>query len=124
MTIGMVLIAVGRFLLGGYFVFSGVRNIFNFATHTEVLNKKGIPYPLLALLAALAVTIVGGAMVALGFWPAIGAIGLVAFTVAANLLYHDFWNYSGEERMSHLNSVLTNLALIGGLLLVFATDWR
>ena len=124
MSLGLGLIVFGRFLIGAYFLISGVRNVFKFQAHTEILSGKNMPNSQITLAIALAAQILGGAMVAFGFWPALGALALIAFTVAANLVYHDFWNHMGEERMSHLNSVLTNLALIGGLLLVFATDWR
>lgn len=124
MSVGLGLIVVGRFLIGAYFFIAGIRNIFKFNLHTELLAGKNMPNTRTTLAIALAAQVLGGAMVAFGFWPALGALALIAFTVAATLVYHDFWNYTGEERMSHFNSVLTNLALIGGLLLVFATDWR
>jgi putative oxidoreductase len=73
-----------------------------------------------SLLVALAGQVLGGVSVALGIFPAIGAIGLILFTVAANYLYHNFTLFQGEERMSHLGSVLTNAAIIGGFLLVIA----
>jgi putative oxidoreductase len=123
-SVGLGLIYVGRFLIGAYFLIAGIRNVFKFNLHTELLAGKNMPNTQITLAIALAAQILGGAMVAFGFWPALGALALIAFTVAATLVYHDFWNHMGEERMSHLNSVLTNLALIGGLLLVFATDWR
>ena len=48
-------------------------------------------------------------------------MGLILFTLGATLLYHDFWRFAADERMSHFNSAMTNLALIGGFLLVIAT---
>jgi putative oxidoreductase len=73
-----------------------------------------------SLLVALVVQVLGGAMVAFGVFPAIGAIGLILFTIAANYLYHNFTQFQGDDRQSHLGSVLTNLGMIGGLLLVAA----
>ena len=120
MSLSVILIVVGRFLLGGYFVQAGVRNLMKLELHTGILQKKNVPMPREWLLVALAVQIVGGLSVALGIFPAIGAIGLILFTIAANYLYHNFTLYQGEERMSHLGSVLTNLGLIGGFLIVIA----
>ena len=117
------LIIVGRFLLGFYFFQAGIRNFIKLDLHTGILTKKGVPAPRISLLVALAVQVLGGVSVALGIFPAIGAIGLIAFTVAANVLYHNFWAFSGEERTPHLNSVITNLAIIGGFLLVIAISW-
>ncbi len=123
MTLTAALITVGRFLLGFYFFQAGLRNFMKLDMHTGILAKKGVPMPRVSLIVALVVQVLGGASVALGFFPAIGAIALIAFTVAANALYHNFWAYSGEERTPHYNSVVTNLAIIGGLLIVVAISW-
>jgi len=115
------LIVIGRFLLGLYFLQAGLRNFGKIPLHTGILTKRGVPMPREALLLALAVQVLGGLSVALGIFPAIGAVGLILFTLGATLLYHDFWRFSADERMSHFNSAMTNLALIGGFLLVIAT---
>lgn len=120
MSLGAVLIIVGRLLLGGYFVQAGVRNFMKFELHTGILEKKGVPAPRISLAVALAVQVLGGLSVALGIFPAIGAIGLILFTIAANYLYHNFTQFTGAERQSHLSSVLTNAAIVGGFLLVIA----
>jgi putative oxidoreductase len=120
MTTTAILIVIGRFLLGAYFVQAGVRNFMKRELHTGILAKKGVPMPRASLLVALAVQVLGGLSVALGIFPAIGAIGLILFTVAANYLYHNFTQFEGDERQSHLGSVLTNAAIVGGFLLVIA----
>ena len=115
-----ILIIVGRFLLGAYFVQAGIRNFMKLPLHAGILTKKGVPMPRESLIVALAVQVIGGLSVALGIFPAIGAIGLILFTIAANYLYHNFTQFQGDERMSHLGSVLTNAAICGGFLLVIA----
>lgn len=116
------LIMIGRFLLGFYFVQAGLRNFMKVPLHTEILTKKNLPFPREGLLVALIVQVLGGLSVALGIFSTLGAVALIVFTVVANALYHDFWNYSGAERTSHWNSVVTNLAIIGGFLLVIAVS--
>lgn len=116
-----ILIIVGRVLLGGYFLQAGLRNARKFALHTGILGRLGVPMPQAALVFGLALQILGGLSVGVGLYPAWGAAALIVFTVLANALYHNFLRYQGDERASHLNSVLTNLGMIGGLLLVAAT---
>jgi putative oxidoreductase len=116
------LIIVGRFLLGLYFVQAGVRNFMKIPLHAGILQKKGIPWPRESLLVALIVQVLGGLSVALGIFPAIGAIALILFTIVANALYHNFLQFTGDERMTHLSSVMANLAIIGGFLLVIAVS--
>ena len=67
--------------------------------------------------------ILGGASVALGIYPALGALALAVFTLAASVLYHNFWAMQGEERASHLNSMASNLALVGAFLIIIAISW-
>jgi putative oxidoreductase len=122
MSPAVLLVVIGRFLLGGYFAQAAVRNFLKFSFHREILAGKRLPFPREGLVVALTVQLLGGLMVALGIYPAIGAIGLIAFTIVANILYHGFWNFKGTERTGHLNSVLTNLGMIGGLLLVTAVS--
>jgi putative oxidoreductase len=114
------LILVGRFLIGLYFAQAAIRNFMKLQVHVDILTRKRLPVPREGLIVALVVQLAGGVSVALGLFPALGAIGLIGFTVVANALYHDFWNHQGAERVPHINSVLTNLAIIGGLLLVIA----
>lgn len=123
MTWTAVFIFAGRFLLGAYFLRSGLQNIGKVDLHTGILEKKGVPLPRLAMWLAVGAEIVGGASVALGIFPAIGALALAAFTVAASVLYHDFWSMQGGERASHLNSFVSNLALVGAFLIVVAISW-
>ncbi len=48
------------------------------------------------------------------------AHAMIAFTILANVLYHDFWNKKGEwaERNRALYTFCNNIAVMGGLLLV------
>ena len=115
-----ILIILARILLGGYFLQAGLRNALKLDLHTGMLKKFGVPMPRVALYVGLALQILGGVSVVLGFYPAWGAAALIVFTILANALYHNFTRFTGEERIGHLNSVLTNLGMIGGLLLVIA----
>ena len=120
MTLSSVLIIVGRLLLGGYFFYSGMQNISKVERHTGILAKKGVPMPRVAMLVAVAAQLLGGASVALGIFPALGAAALLAFTVLATFLYLNFWTKQGEERTAQLNAFITNVALIGAFLIVIA----
>lgn len=116
----LFLISVGRFLLGLCFVVAGLRNFTKLDLHAGILEKKRVPLPRAVLVTGLVVQTAGGLSVALGLFPALGALGLIVFTLAASALYHDFWAHAGAERIPHVNAWLTNLALIGGFLLVIA----
>ena len=115
------LLVLGRLFLGAHFFIAGVRNFMNFAVWIPRMEARGVPQPKLALIFAFAVQTAGGALVATGLRSAVGAAALIAFTIGATIAWHNFWDYAGEERRVHINYCLTNMALIGGLLLIIAT---
>ena len=115
------LIIVGRIGLGGYFLIAGIRNFMNLAVLDPMMAARNPPQPALLLRAGLTVQTLAGAMVTLSLWPALGAFALTLFTIAANAMFHAFWEHTGDERRTHINSVLTNCAVVGGLLLAIAT---
>jgi uncharacterized membrane protein YphA (DoxX/SURF4 family) len=51
-----------------------------------------------------------------GFYPAVAALGLAAFTILATLMVHSFWTFKPEERTEQVNAFLANLVMAGGLL--------
>jgi putative oxidoreductase len=117
----LALMIIGRFLVGAYFLNSGIRNLAHLDSHTDKLADSGVPQPRLVLLAGIALMILGGLSVGLSLWPGLGALALIVFTIAATVLYHNFWAFSGPERASKLNSVISNAAMTGGLLVILAT---
>jgi len=47
-------------------------------------------------------------------------LALAAFTVLASLLFHDFWSLPADKQMIDRLMFMKNLAITGGLLMVFA----
>ena len=85
------------------------------------MEKKGLlPQPRLWMMVGVGIQIVGGTMVAVGVLAWLGALALVAFLLLAAYLFHPFWEFKGEEQIPHLNACITNLALSGAFLIVFA----
>ena len=116
------LIVIARLLLGGAFVVFGIRNIGNLPRFTAALTARGLPRPRLMMIAGIALQIAGGALTAIGPWSAVGAAGLIVFVLVAAWLFHNFWAYSGPERVPHLNAWIMNTSLVGAFLLVIATS--
>ena len=112
-----ILLTLGRILLGGLFVFGGVHHFFILDLLTEVLRKRGVPMPWLVLIAGSIFQLVAGLLLMLGLFVAPTALGLIIFTLAASVMMCNFWNMSGAERDAMQNVWLSNLAIIGGLLI-------
>ncbi|WP_309085232.1 DoxX family protein [Chelativorans sp.] len=112
---------LGRFLLGGAFVYAGLRNLTNIPL-SSILAGRGVPLPRFALLLGIALQVVCGVLVVIGSWAVIGAAGLILFLVLATYLFHNFWDHHGYDRVSRINGVISNTALAGAFLLVIAVS--
>lgn len=115
------LFAIARLLMGGAFLVAGLRNTRAIDGLARFIGARGLPLPRVAAMAGVALEIVGGALVAIGPFALYGGLGLVVFCILATLIFHNFWDYQGAERLTHINAFITNTALTGGFLLVAAT---
>lgn len=121
MTLSVILYYLGRFLLGAAFVVFGIRNVAAIPRLTEAMEKKGLlPQPRLWMMAGVGIQIVGGAMVALGILPWLGAMALIAFLLLAAFLFHPFWEFPKEEQTPHINACIMNVGLSGAFLTIAA----
>ncbi len=48
------------------------------------------------------------------------ALAMIVFTAAATILFHNFWDMSGDAFAQNMVHALKNLSILGGLLLVVA----
>jgi putative oxidoreductase len=114
------LVILGRILLGGLFVIAGVRHFFLLDALTPVMANRGVPLAKWALVAGSLFQIVAGAMLMAGIAVTYAAIGLVAFTLAASFLFLNYWDMQGAERENAKSFLLSNMAILGGLLMAAA----
>lgn len=121
-TLALTLFYVGRFLLGAAFVVFGIRNIANIARLTGAMEKK-LPMARLWMIVGVGIQIVGGAMVATGFFAWLGALALAAFLLLAAYLFHPFWEFSGDERTPHINACIMNTGVCGAFLVIAAISF-
>lgn len=105
----------GRILLAAIFVLSGITKLGAATGTIGYIASVGLPFPEPIFYAVVALEIVGGAMLALGFKARLSAYALAAFSLAAAALFHS--DFADQNQMIHF---LKNLALAGGLLQVAA----
>lgn len=110
----------GRLLLGGAFVFAGLRNIQNRALVTNLMSARGVPLAGTVLWLGIVVQIVAGALVIAGMWTAWAAVALILFLIVATPMFHNFWDHQGPDRAAKINGVVGNVALLGGFLVLLA----
>ncbi len=112
---------ISRALLAFIFIISGLGKIAGFDATAGMMAGVGFPAPALLLVGAIALELVGGIALLLGFKARLGAVMLVIFIVPATIIFHvaRLGGDPGQMQMEMIQ-VLKNLAIIGGLLRVVA----
>jgi putative oxidoreductase len=128
-------ITFGRILFAVLFIFSGGSKLLDLtataqmtekvvipavlATYTSQLSDlTGMSMPMMLAIAAGAVELICGIMIALNFGARFFAILLILFVAAATFYYHDFWNQTGPDARNNLVHALKNLSIIGALFMI------
>ena len=112
----------GRVLLGGLFVVGGIRHFFIVPMLTQAMAARGVPAPKLVLLSGSIFQLIGGLLFVFGVFLPWAAFGLIVFTIAASIMLLNFWGMEGEARENTKNAWLSNLAIVGGLLITAANS--
>ena len=109
---------VGRLILAAIFVMSALGKIGNWEGTSGYMASKGMPLASLFLLGAVALEVLGGASIILGFKARLGALLLMVFLIPATLIFHNFWAFDGQQMQEQMAHFLKNLSILGGLLFV------
>ena len=110
-TIAAVL---GRILLGALFIFAGFGKVMDPAGTAAYMEAES-PFPGSLALAVGVFEIVAGLVLASGLMTRIASVLLIGFTALATLFFHEQVTDQVQAAMA-----LKNLAVIGGLMMVFA----
>ncbi len=104
---------VGRVLLSLVFITSGISKISGYAGTQGYMEAMGVPGALLPFVIALEV--LGGLAVLLGFQARLAALALSGFCIVSAVLFHAVFS----DQMQ-LISFMKNISIAGGFLMVFA----
>ena len=115
-----ILTLAGRILLAAIFILSGFGKITGFDGTVGYIASKGLPLPQLGAIAAIVVEFGGGLALLAGFKARWAAAAMAVFSVAAGVIFHNFWALPAEQVMIQQIMFMKNLAMAGGLLFVVA----
>jgi putative oxidoreductase len=104
----------GRILLASIFIVSGLGKLANPAGTAGFMESMGVPGML--VWPTIALEILGGIALIIGFQTRIAAFALAAFSIAAAVIFHH--NFSDQMQMIMF---LKNFSIAGGLLLLSAS---
>jgi putative oxidoreductase len=106
---------IGRVLLSIIFILLGFGKLGSVAGTAGYMASMGIPLPGLTVWLVIALEILGGIAILLGFFTRYAAWALAAFCVASGYLGH----FQPEDQMQ-MTSFMKNLAMAGGFLALAA----
>lgn len=104
---------VARVLLSAIFIAAGYNKIGGYDGTAQYMESMGVPALLLP--AVIALELGGGLAVLIGLFSRWAALALAGFCVISALIFH--FNFADQMQAA---SFMKNLAIAGGLLLLFA----
>jgi putative oxidoreductase len=107
---------IGRVLMSIIFIMAGISKLGAVAGTAGYMASMGIPLPNITVWLVIALELLGGVAILLGFFTRYVAWALAAFCVASGYLGH----FQPEDQMQMI-SFMKNLAMAGGFL-VLATS--
>ena len=112
---------VGRIMLALIFITSGFGKIGGFEGTVGYIASKHLPLPQVGAIIAIVCELGGGLLLAVGFKARWAALVLAIFTLAAGILFHNYWDLTdAAQKMANQINFWKNIAISGGMLMVFA----
>lgn len=115
MTPSTLLATAGRALIAGLFLFSGLGKLAAPDATIGYIAAAGLPFPTLAYAGAVAVEVIGAALLLIGYRVQLVAVLLAGFSIAAAIGFHAA--LGDQNQLIHF---LKNVAIAGGLLQIAA----
>ena len=112
------LLLAGRVLIMILFVLFGWQKLNGFSGTVAYMASTGAPSPELSAVIAVAVELVGGALIAVGFYTRPLALVFAVYTLATALIGHRYWALQGMDQYLAMINFYKNISIIGGLLLL------
>ena len=115
LTLNDVAATGGRLLLAAIFLLSGWSKLADPAGTIGYIQSVGLPLPQLGVAVAIAVELIGGALLVVGYRTRLAAAALALFTLATAVFFHSA--IGDQNQFIHF---FKNVAITGGLLQVIA----
>ena len=114
------LVLVGRLLLALIFVLAGFSKLGGIEGTAAYIASAGLPMATaLAVIVGL-LELVGGIAIMVGYHARWAALALGLFTLAASLLFHNFWSMPADKAFVQQLMFMKNMSVAGGLFVVAA----
>ena len=111
---------LARALVALIFILSGLGKLAAFSATLQMMSTVGFPAPALLLLGAVVLEVGGGFAVLVGYKTRWATLALIMFLIPATLVFHVASLGDQAQGQQQMVEVLKNLAIMGGLLRLFA----
>lgn len=116
-----ILFIIGRILLGGFFIMSGINHFKDWSALKAYAASKNVANPGLAVAVGGLLLLIGGIGVLFGLYIPTAVASLVLFLVPVTFVMHAYWKDADPAmRMSDQVNFMKNLALLGAVLTLLA----
>lgn len=114
---------IGRVFIAFIFLFEAYDSIKFFKQTKDLMTEYGLIWRQdMLLLGAITFLIIGGVLVLIGYRTTLGAAMLLAYYIPVTCIVHSFWNDPDDIRRAQSIMFMTNLAVIGGLMMLLVND--
>jgi putative oxidoreductase len=114
-------ILLARILLMILYIPSGWGKLMDFNGTVGLMAHEGLPLPLIAAVIAIVMELPVGLAIVVGIFTGPLAALLAVYTLAAGFIGHHYWTMAGAERFGNMINFYKNVAICGGLLLLWVT---
>src|SRR6476620_835456 len=111
---------LGRMGLALLFRWSGYTKFAYMAANVAYMKAHGMPAAELLIWPAAVFELIAGAMLVLGWNARWAALALAVYSAISALIFHRYWSVPADQVLDQQTHFMKNVAIIGGLLFVFA----
>ena len=105
-----------RLLTAWLFIPAGFGKIAGYSGSVAYAASAGLPLPEVGVAVGLAIELLGGIMLLVGFMTRPAALLLALFTLVASFFFHAYWSLPADQAMMQQLLFNKNMAIVGGLL--------
>jgi len=109
---------LGRVLFVALFLPAGISRLSGFEGTVDYFGSLGIPMAPAAVVATIAIEVLGSVALLIGYKTRYAAFALAAFTLFASFIGHAFWAVPAEQAFVQQLMFFKNIAVVGGLLIL------
>jgi putative oxidoreductase len=111
---------LARLLMAALFLPAGISKIGGFAGTAGYIGSVGLPLPEVGAALAIAIEVIAPILLIIGFYTRQAALVLAVFTLAATVLFHNYWAMPAEQQFMQSLMFFKNVGVVGGLLAIAA----